>query len=266
MEDSEQRPEAATLGSEGPEVEPASPRVEVASGSDHPNPFWSDRAVEELRIRQAWPLGLAEFDEDQREPEYFGSETGRSIGFASATGLSARAMSPMPARGSEASSDSRTSNAVSNAPSMTSRSRSPTREEIPAIRDLLVSLGSAVAGLAEEERQTRQRLSVVEEIRSGSTSSMRTGREHGELDSGTGPQLFQIGDNDPDEPRELRSGMLTLEDWVQAPTRLQDIPREGILLGPVGVPEPYFPAHNTSPAQAPGARLGPGARHRLGPS
>ena len=117
-----------TAESEGLEDDRASPGTEAASGSENPNPFWSDRAVEEFRIRQARPLGLAEFDEEQREPEYFGSENGRSAGFASATGLSVRASSPVPARGSETSSDSRRSNAVSNAPSLTSRSRSPTRE------------------------------------------------------------------------------------------------------------------------------------------
>ena len=106
---------------------------------------------------------------------------------------------------------------------MTSRSRSPNREEIPAIRDLLASLGNVVAGLAEEQRQTRQRLAVVEEIRSGSTSSMRTGREGGELDSGNvvteglgvGPQMFEIGDRELEEGEDVRAGRLALEDWIQ---------------------------------------------------
>ena len=252
METSEVQPEPVTAEAERPEDDQVSPRAEAASGSDNPNPFWSDRAIEEFRIRQARPLGLAEYDEEQREPEYFGSETGRSMGFASATGLSARASSPLPARGSETSSDSRRSNAMSNAPSMTSRSRS--------IRELLVSLGSAVPGLAEEQRQTRQRLSVVEEIRSGSTSSMRTGREGGEPDSGNvaiedlgvGPQMFQIGDTDLDEPRDLGSGLFALEDWVQAPMRLEDIPREMTLVGPVGVPESFHPSNREIPAQVPG--------------
>ena len=249
MESSEQQLESDSIAATNPENEQSSPGREAASSSENPNPFWSQRVIDEFRIRQARPLGLAEYDEQEREPEYFGSENGQSLGFASAAGLSVRASSPIPAKGSETSSDSRRSNAaVSNAPSVTSRSRSPTREEIPAIRDLLVSLGSAVAGLAEEQRQTRQRLSVVEEIRSGSTSSMRTGREVGEQDSGNvvdgdlgvGPQVFQIGDADPEEGHDMRSGVLPLEDWVQAPVKIGDIPPEGSMVT-AGMPEVFGP-------------------------
>ena len=229
MESSQQQPEISNAETARPESNQTSPAREAASGSDNPNPLWSEHAIEEYRIRQARPLELAEFDEEQREPEYFGAEARRSVGFVSAAGLSLRGSSFAPARGSETSSDSRRSNVVSNAPSIASRSRSPPREEIPAIRDLLVSLGSAVAGLAEEQRQARQRLFVVEEIRSGSTSSIRTGWEGGELDSGNvavgdllgdlgvGPQFFQLGDTDPEEHRGLGLSMLTLEDWVVAP-------------------------------------------------
>ena len=107
METAEPPPATSTAEEPTPEPDRASPRLEASTGSDNPNPFWSDRAIEEFRIRQARPLALAEFDEEQREPEYFGSEAGRSGEFASATGLSLRASSPAPARNSETSFDSR---------------------------------------------------------------------------------------------------------------------------------------------------------------
>ena len=189
-------------------------------------------------------------------------------------------MSPVPARGSETSSDSRRSNALSNAPSMTSRSRSPTREDMPAIRDLLASLGSAVAGLAEEQRQTRQRLSVVEEIRSGSTSSMRTGREGAELDSGNavigdlgvGPQMFQIGEGEGEELRDFRLEGFALEDWEQLPLRLEDVPQEMVDSRLIVGPGSSDPVHSRDlevqqgPLQSRGAArsvaVGAGSRSR----
>ena len=220
----------------------ADPEGERARSAEEPNPFCSERATEEFRLRQARPLGLAEFDDRQLEPEY-GSEAGRSVGFASAAAVSLRASSPVPVRGSEVSSEARVSQAASNAASVTSRSRSPAREELLGVRELLVSLGNAVAGLAEEQRATQQRLSIVEEIRSGSTSSMRTGREAVELDSGQvgigdhglGAQFFQIGDGEPMEDRSLRSGMLPLEDWVQDSVGLEDIPDGPPAFEPFGV-------------------------------
>ena len=62
------------------------------------------------------------------------------------------------------------------------------------MRELLVSFGGAIASLAEEQRYTQQRLARVEEARSGSNSSMRTGREDYDSgnarvgDLGVGPQ------------------------------------------------------------------------------
>ena len=56
----------------------------ATSGTDQPNPFWSERASDEFRLRQARPLGLAEFDDVQLEPDYQASEAGRSAGYASA--------------------------------------------------------------------------------------------------------------------------------------------------------------------------------------
>ena len=237
MESSETAPETLENEAVGVEDLPSGTEGGVPRAASEPNPFWSERVADEFRLQQARPLQLAEFDDQQLEPEY-GSEAGRSGGYVSALALSARAASPAPVRGSESSSEARLSGVVSNAPSVTSMSRSPPREEMPGVRELLVSLGNAVAGLAEEQRNTQRRLSVVEEIRSASTSSMRTGREgvendggqFGVGDSGVGPQFFQIGDADWVEPCGSRSGMLTLEDWVQAPMRLEDVPRDGILM------------------------------------
>ena len=241
-------------------------RDDVATGAqEEPNPFWSERASDEFRLQRARPLQLAEFDDRQLDPGYE-SDTGLSGGFISAVAPSIRVASPIPARGSETSSEARHSVAVSNAPSGTSRSRSPMREELPGVRELLVSLGNAVAGLAEEQRNTQRRLAVVEEIRSGSSSSMRTGREGVEVEvgqigfgcEGMGTQFFQIGDVDPGDCRNLRSGVLTLEDWAQPPLRLEDISRESRLLGPVGVPESYGPALGQGIAGASSAQAGPG--------
>ena len=148
----------------------------ASSSRGQPNPFWSERASDEFRLQQARPLQLAEFDDRQVEPDY-GSDTARSGGYASALELSGRAASPMPARGSGSPSEAGPSLHRSSAPSLSSRSRSPVREELHGVRELLVSLGHAVAGLAEEQRNTQRRLAVVEEGRSGSSSSMRTGRE-----------------------------------------------------------------------------------------
>ena len=242
-------------------------REEAATGAqEEPNPFWSERASDEFRLQRARPLQLAEFDDRQLEPGYE-SDTGHSGGFVSVAAPSVRIASPNFARGSETSSEARRSVTASNAPSGASRSRSPMRSELPGVRELLVSLGNAVAGLAEEQRNTQRRLSVVEEIRSGSSSSMRTGREGVEVEvgqvgvgyGGMGTQFFQISDEDLGENRNLRSGMLNLEDWVQAPLRLEDVPRDSRPFGPTGAPESYGPvsaeatSSNTVSAQA-GAR------------
>ena len=247
-------------------------RDDAATGAqEEPNPFCSERASDEFRLQRARPLQLAEFDDRQLDPGYE-SDTGLSGGFISAVAPSVQIASPVPARGSETSSEARHSVAASNAPSGTSRSRSPMREELPGVRELLVSLGNAVAGLAEEQRNTQRRLAVVEEIRSGSSSSMRTGREGVEAEvgqvgigyEGMGTQFFQISDGDPGDSRSLRSGMLTLEDWVQAPLRLEDIPRESRLIGPIGVPESYGPVSvetigpRVTSAQVGAALPGPG--------
>ena len=45
-------------------------REGTESLADRPNPFWSDRATEEFLLRQARPLGLAEYDDRQLEPDY----------------------------------------------------------------------------------------------------------------------------------------------------------------------------------------------------
>ena len=226
----------------------ASEEAPLESEDSGPNPFWSERAAEEFRLQRARPLGLAEFDDRQLDPEY-GSEAGNSLGYASAMAASVRGASPVPARGSEASSEARLSGRVSHTPSLTSRSRSPNREEIPGVRELLVTFGNAVADLAEEQRNTQRRLSVVEETRSGSTSSMRTGREGAELESGQigvvesvqGTQFFQIGEAGHRESYGLHSGVLALEDWVQTPVALADIPGEGGFLGLLGAPKSYGP-------------------------
>ena len=65
--------------------EPARESTQEAatSGSEQPNPFWSERASDEFRLRQSRPLGLAEFDDVQLEPDYQASEAGRSAGYAS---------------------------------------------------------------------------------------------------------------------------------------------------------------------------------------
>ena len=52
------------------------------------------------------------------------------------------------------------------------------------MRELLLTFGGAIANLAEEQRNTQRRLARVEEIRSASDSSMRTGREATDNESG----------------------------------------------------------------------------------
>ena len=222
--------------------------MEPTRSSDEPNPFWSERATEEFRIRQARPLGLAEYDDEHVEPQYYGSEAGNSAGFASAAGPSVRGATTPRVLTGEARSEARASDSASNGPSLTSRSRSPVREELASFRDLLVSLGGAVSTLVEEHRNTQERLARVEEVRSGSTSSMRTGRERGDSDGGyvghgfleAAPQHFAIGDEELAEPRGLCSGMLPIEDWVQGPIKLEDIPRDS-MREPMGEPETYGP-------------------------
>ena len=212
---------------------------------EQPNPFWSDRAAEEFRLRQARPLGLAEYDDRQLEPDYAASDAARS-GYRSLEAASAREQSP-PTQGGErpqaGTSQGRVSSGV---PSVSSRSRSPAREDYASMRELLVSFGGAIASLAEEQRNTQQRLARVEEARSGSCSSMRTGREDNDSsharvgDLGVGPQYYRIGDEEMNEPRSLRSGMLPLEDWVQEPVRLIDLPDEGSRM-PLGAPQSHGP-------------------------
>ena len=231
-----------------PSDEPSAQTVEPTRSSDEPNPFWSERATEEFRIRQARPLGLAEYDDEHVEPQYYGSEAGNSAGFASAAGPSVRGATTPRVLTGEARSEARASDSASNGPSLTSRSRSPVREELATFRDLLVSLGGAVSTLVEEHRNTQERLARVEEVRSGSTSSMRTGRERGDSDGGyvghgfleAAPQHFAIGDEELAEPRGLCSGMLPIEDWVQGPIKLEDIPRDS-MREPMGEPETYGP-------------------------
>ena len=123
MEPSEPTSETPVENALGTGQVAAGTEPEAAGSAEEPNPFWSERATEEFRLRQARPLGLAEYDERQLEPEY-GSEAGHSAGFASAAAMSMRASSPVPVRGSEGSSEARLSQAASNPPSVTSRSRS----------------------------------------------------------------------------------------------------------------------------------------------
>ena len=132
------------------------------------------------------------------------------------------------------------------------------------MRELLVSLGHAVAGLAEEQRNTQRRLAVVEEGRSGSSSSMRTGREGveaelvqvemSELSSAT--QYFCIGGSEQGVIPGSGSGPLTMEDWVQQPVRIRDIPREGTSEGILGVPEYYGPGVDAVSQEAISAQAG----------
>ena len=200
------------------------------TGDGQPNPFWSERATEEFRLRQARPLGLAEYDDRLLEPDYAASDTARSGGYRSVEAASARAQSPLPHGGEQQPAGTSQGRVSSGVPSVSSRSRSPVREDYASMRDLLVSFGGAIASLAEEQRHTQRRLARVEEARSGSNSSMRTGREDNDSgtarvgDLGVGPQYYRIGEEQLDNPRSLRSGMLPIEDWVQEPTRLFDIP------------------------------------------
>ena len=202
-----------------------------------PNPFWSDRAADEFRLQRARPLRLAEYDDQQ--PEY-GSEAGHSAGFASIAAPRGRVASSPQVRASDVRSEARASDSGSNGPSAASRSRSPVCEDLSGFQELLVTLGGAVAGLVEEHRNTQQRLARVEENRSGSTSTMRTGRERS-ADPGLGPQYFAIGDEERDMPRGLRI-LLPLEDWVQEPLRLQDVPFESDVSGPLSLPVSYGPS------------------------
>ena len=225
------------------------------TGEEQPHPFWSERATEEFRLRQARPLGLAEYDDRSLEPDYAASDTVRSGGYRSVEAASVRAQSPLPLGSEQRPAGTSQGRVSSSVPSVSSRSRSPAREDFISMREL-VSFGGAIASLAEEQRYTQQRLARVEEARSGSNSSMLTGREDNDSaaarvgDLGVGPQYYRIGDKDRDEPRDLGSGLLGLEDWVQAPMRLEDIPQEMTLVGPVGVPESFHPAGREVPAQA----------------
>ena len=211
-----------------------------------PNPFWSDRATEEFILRQARPLGLAEYDDQQLEPDYAASEAARSGGFRSLEAVSVRAQSPVPRAGERPSAEVPPGRASSSVPSVSSRSRSPAREDYASMRELLVSVGGAIASLAEEHRHTQQRLARVEETRSGSNSSMRTGREDNDsgngriVDLGVGPQFYQIGEDDSEQRGVVRSRGPPLEDWVQEPVRLRDVPVESVVL-PQGVPRSYGP-------------------------
>ena len=114
------------------------------------------------------------------------------------------------------------------------------------MKELLVSFGGAIVSLAEEHRHTQQRLARVEEAHSGSNSSMRTGREDNDsgtvraTDLGAGPQFYQIGEEESEPLGGLRSGVLPLEDWVQEPFRLQDIPAAPASV-PQGEPRSYGP-------------------------
>ena len=255
-----------------PSDEPSAQTVEPTRSSDEPNPFWSERATEEFRIRQARPLGLAEYDDEQVEPQYYGSEAGNSAGFASAAGPSVRGATTPRVLTGEARSEARASDSASNGPSLTSRSRSPVREDLATFRDLLVSLGGAVSTLVEEHRNTQERLARVEEIRSGSTSSMRTGRERGDSDGGyvgpggleTAPQYFAIGDEELAEPRGLCSGALPLEDWVQESVRLDQVPPEVNAGGSMRVPESCGPSLASEPTLAGSYSAQVGARQVVG--
>ena len=196
------------------------PRV----AAEVPNPFWSDRAADEFILRQARPLELAEYDDRQLEPDYAASDTARSGGLRSLEAVSVRAQSPAP-RGEERPLEVPPGRASSGVPSVSSRSRSPVREDYISMRELLVSFGGAIASLAEEHRHTQQRLARVEEAQSGSNSSMRTGREDNDsgtvrvADLGVGPQFYQIGEEESEPLGGLRAGGLPLEDWVQEPLR-----------------------------------------------
>ena len=221
----------------------------VATGgaaAEQPNPFWSERATEEFRLRQARPLELTEYDDQSLEPDYAASEAAHSGGFRSLGAASVRAQSPHLQGSERQPAENSQGRGSSGVPSVSSRSRSPAREDYATMRELLMSFGGAIASLAEEQRHTQQRLARVEEIRSGSNSSMRTGREDNESgnagvgDLGVGPQFFQIGEEETDEPRGLRSGMLPIEDWVQEPARLRDLPVE-LFSFPVGFPQSYGP-------------------------
>ena len=141
---------AEIAGTEQPEVS----ETAAASTSPQPNPFWSERVAEEFRIRKARPLELAEYDDEQAEPDYFGCEAGRSAGFASIAAASVRAASPAPGNASRVASEVQASNSVSNPPWVTSRSRSPAREDLPSVRELIVTLGGAIVNLADEQRTT----------------------------------------------------------------------------------------------------------------
>ena len=96
---------------------------------------------------------------------------------------------------------------------------------------------------------------------------MRTGREGVEMESGligtndpcSVPQFFQIGEQD--EPRSLRSGLLTLEDWVQAPMRLEDVPRDVLSDRPFGVPGVYGPAQGIGQEMVARQIMGEGSGH-----
>ena len=244
--DQESSPDETVQGGQEDEI-PGEPEDSAErTAAEQPNPFWSERATEEFRLRQARPLGLAEYDDQLLEPDYAASETARSGGFRSLEAASIRAQSPH-LQGSERQQAENSQGRVSSGvPSVSSRSRSPAREDYATMRELLMSFGGAIASLAEEQRHTQQRLARVEETRSGSNSSMRTGREDNESgnarvgDLGVGPQFYEIGEEEIDEPRGLRSGMLPIEDWVQEPTRLSDLPLEPSLF-PVGFPQSYGP-------------------------
>ena len=236
------------------------PAVEVATAeeprgeSELPNPFWSERATEEFRLRQARPLELAEYDDRQLEPDYNGSEAERSAGYRSVDVVSARAASPLPTGEAQGLLGAPREGVSSGVPSVSSRSRSPIREDFATMKELLVSFGGAIASLAEEHRTTQQRLARVEELKSGSNSSMRTGREDGEVEGAgienvlipVGPQVFYLDEGDRlKEDSTRREGGLPLEDWEQPPLRLEDIPQEALGSGPLGVPDTYIPTYNT---------------------
>ena len=103
------------------------------------------------------------------------------------------------------------------------------------MRELLLTSGGAIANLAEEQRNTQRRLARVEEIRSASDSSMRTGREATDNESGHNErsgvthdtQFCALADEGETEDRSLRTGMLPVEDWVQESVNLRDVPELG---------------------------------------
>ena len=211
----------------------AAPVIEPRKESEQPNPCWSERITEEFRLRQARPLGLAEYDDRQLEPDYNGSEAGRSAGYRSVEVISARAASPLPTGEAQGPSGTAREGVSSDVPSVSSRSRSPIREDFASMKEMLVSFGGAIASLAEEHRTTQRRSARVEELKSGSNSSMRTGREEGEgegagvgsVHTPVGPQVFSLDEGDILRAEaEGRDGILPLEDWVQDSVRLEDIP------------------------------------------